>query len=324
MVWQRGFDLRSMSVFLAVADAESMVSAARSLGMTQAGVSQYISKLEDVLGTRLVDRNLRPVRLTPAGALLQERVRHVLTLAEDARLAVTDLGEATLPELRMSIINSLAGSVLPEVYDRIQDRFRFKTFSMQSGMSGKLNEALLNRDFDVIVTSDSMDNVGGLERFDLVREPYILVMPRDQNAEELSLNELAQKMLYVRYSEHTIMGRHIEQHLRRLRFNLPHIAEFDSHWSVGAMVSAGRGWAIMTPLSLLDGQVDPASVICRPLHVTQLTRRLTLVARKGELANMPQELAGMFRDVLHRIVEEQIVDYGGWLAAECEILTPSR
>lgn len=324
MVWERGFDLRSLSVFMAVADAGSLVSAAKNLKMTQAGVSQHISKIEATIGTRLLDRSLRPARLTPAGALLRERARHLLSLAQEARRSVTDIGNAPMPELRMAVVNSLAGVLMPDVYEQAQERFRFKNFSMSSGLTYDLNDALLNRDVDIVITSESMDNVSGLNRIDLLKEPFILVTPSGLKVDGNSLTELAQRLLFVRYHRHNFTGRLIEQHLRRLRIDLPHEVEFDSSWSIGSMVSAGRGWTITTPLCLLEGHVDPSKVDCRILPITQFTRKITMICRQGELSSLPQELAQIVSNILRNVLANQIASYGEWLTDECRVFPPGE
>ena len=46
------FNLNSFPVFIEVAEKASMTLAAKSLGMTQPGVSQHISNLEGDIGTK--------------------------------------------------------------------------------------------------------------------------------------------------------------------------------------------------------------------------------------------------------------------------------
>ena len=60
-------DLRTLAIFVKVAERLSFVRAAADLGITQSGVSNAISRLEDQIGTRLLARTTRRVSLTDHG-----------------------------------------------------------------------------------------------------------------------------------------------------------------------------------------------------------------------------------------------------------------
>ena len=76
------FDLRSLEIFLTICDQGTMASTARVLGLTQPAISQAIAEIEERTGTALFDRSVRPLGLTPAGAVLRQRAA---TLIADAR-----------------------------------------------------------------------------------------------------------------------------------------------------------------------------------------------------------------------------------------------
>src|ERR1700736_2058215 len=60
-------DLRTLAIFVKVAERLSFVRAAADLGITQSGVSNAISRLEQQVGTRLLARTTRRVSLTEHG-----------------------------------------------------------------------------------------------------------------------------------------------------------------------------------------------------------------------------------------------------------------
>lgn len=77
-------DLRTLAIFVKVAERKSFVRAADELGITQSGVSNAIKRLEDQTGTRLLARTTRRVSLTDDGAAFFERCRQALTDLEEA------------------------------------------------------------------------------------------------------------------------------------------------------------------------------------------------------------------------------------------------
>lgn len=77
-------NLDDLVVFLKVIDCDGFSAAARVLDLAPATVSKQIARLEQVLGTRLFDRNTRHMRITDEGRAVAERVRSALTQLDDA------------------------------------------------------------------------------------------------------------------------------------------------------------------------------------------------------------------------------------------------
>src|SRR5215470_14655337 len=83
-------DLRTLAIFVKVAERRSFVRAADDLGITQSGVSNAITRLENQLGTRLLARTTRRVALTEDGAAYFERCRQILAELEEAELVLKE------------------------------------------------------------------------------------------------------------------------------------------------------------------------------------------------------------------------------------------
>jgi DNA-binding transcriptional LysR family regulator len=70
-------NLRSLEIFLAVAEALSFAEAARRLGLSSSATGKAIGGLEARLGVRLFNRTTRRVSLTPEGQVLLGRGRRL-------------------------------------------------------------------------------------------------------------------------------------------------------------------------------------------------------------------------------------------------------
>jgi LysR family transcriptional regulator, regulator for bpeEF and oprC len=77
-------DLRTLAIFVKVAERKSFVRAATELGITQSGVSNAIKRLEGQIGTPLLLRTTRRVSLTEDGAAFFERCRQALAAIDEA------------------------------------------------------------------------------------------------------------------------------------------------------------------------------------------------------------------------------------------------
>ncbi len=76
--------LQAMRVFARVIDEGSFAAAARALNVSPAAVTRLVADLEEHLGARLVNRTTRRLALTDIGESYLEQVRHILADVEDA------------------------------------------------------------------------------------------------------------------------------------------------------------------------------------------------------------------------------------------------
>jgi DNA-binding transcriptional LysR family regulator len=82
------FNLRDLHFFVVAAEEGQMTRAAARLGVAQPALSQGIARLEERVGTSLLERRARGVWLTPAGEAFFERARAVVSATEEAICAV--------------------------------------------------------------------------------------------------------------------------------------------------------------------------------------------------------------------------------------------
>ena len=77
-----GVELRHLRYLVAVADAGTFTHAAERMFVAQPTLSQQIRRLEQMIGTPLLDRKRDGVQLTDAGSVLLEEARTVLSLID--------------------------------------------------------------------------------------------------------------------------------------------------------------------------------------------------------------------------------------------------
>ena len=73
-----------LEVFVRVIETGGFSAAARTLEMTPSAVSKLVARLEQRLGTRLLQRSTRQLQLTPEGCAFYERGLRVLADLEEA------------------------------------------------------------------------------------------------------------------------------------------------------------------------------------------------------------------------------------------------
>lgn len=100
-----------LEVFIQVVEAGGFTAAAQALGMTPSAVSKLVSRLEQRLGTRLVNRSTRKLQLTAEGRVFVERGRLVLADLDAAERA-TARDEVATGRIRLSTSASYATHLL--------------------------------------------------------------------------------------------------------------------------------------------------------------------------------------------------------------------
>src|SRR4051812_6039269 len=79
----RGMDLDSLRVFVKVAELGSFTPAGEQLGVSKARASIRVRELEAAIGSRLLHRSTRTVRLTTDGEQFLTRARRLVAEADE-------------------------------------------------------------------------------------------------------------------------------------------------------------------------------------------------------------------------------------------------
>ena len=315
--------LWGIEVFLAVAEEGSVSSAARRLGASVSAVSQQLSNLEAALGTDLVDRSQRPARLTPSGAILRRRAQRILNEALQARaeLAAQDLSQLT--DLRLGMIEDFDADVTPRLLSDMAGELTRCRFLLETGPSHRLMDLLESRALDVIVAAELESGPADwAEVHPLMEEPFVAATPKGRVADTGPAAALAalEGLPLIQYTERHLMGRQIAAHLARHRLQVPHRFALDSYHAILAMVAAGAGWTILTPLGYLRAQRFRDEVDLIPLPVPPLSRRISLTARAEALQDMPARLATRLRPLLEEMIVAPATARMPWLEGQLRVV----
>ncbi len=148
-------NINQLRYFVAVAEHRSFTKAANQYYLSQTAVTQQVRALEDTLGVRLLDRNSRPVSLTPAGTVFLKEAKAILERMNSAVSRTRDASTGLVGSLRIGYTKGYERSNLS---DRLREFHRdypnilLTCFRCDTDM---LAAGLLNGEYDVIFTWDS-------------------------------------------------------------------------------------------------------------------------------------------------------------------------
>lgn len=105
--------LGRVAAFVAVVEAGSFTAAADEMGVPKSSVSRSVTRLEEELGVRLLQRTTRQLHLTDAGSAFYQKARNALAALEEAALTAADLGHEPRGTVRLTAPSDL-GELLAE------------------------------------------------------------------------------------------------------------------------------------------------------------------------------------------------------------------
>lgn len=304
--------LWGIEVFATVAEERSVTAAARRLGASASAVSQQLTNLEAGLGASLVDRGARPLVLTAAGELFRRRAQVILHEANEARAELGSRELTRLVRFSLGVIEDLDAEVTPQLLAEMGDMLDGTRFLLETGASHRLYDLLEARTLDVIVATEGDAPADWMEVHPLLEEPFVAVVPKGR--------PVLQELPLLHYTRRHLMGRQIADHLEREELRYETRFEIDSYRSILAMVSGGAGWSILTPLGVIGVGTLPEDVEVVPLPAAPLSRRISLIARRGALHGLPTEVAARMRPLLEERIVKPAVARLPWLGDSLRVL----
>lgn len=115
--------LPHLETFVKAAELSSFTAAARSLGLTQAAVSQRIQTLETALKVSLFRRQGGRVLLSEAGRRLHSYALRILELHREARAEVSGQHEPITGELQLAASSVPGEHLLPRLLSTFRDKY---------------------------------------------------------------------------------------------------------------------------------------------------------------------------------------------------------
>lgn len=144
--------LQQLQHFLAAVTYGNLGRAAEFCSVTQPAISRSIQRLEETLGTPLLERTARGVTPTAAGSVLYEYARQ---LARDTRLVrqrVADVSGQALAEVRIGVSANVQHEGLAEVLLKVMGDAPERKLSIVQDFHPQLLEKLAGGEIDALVT----------------------------------------------------------------------------------------------------------------------------------------------------------------------------
>lgn len=239
-------EINQLVYLVAIVEEASFSRAADRLGVAQPSISQQIKKLEDEVGTPLLDRLPRKVVPTAAGERLLEHARRILAELADARRRLNDSSENVSGTLKVGAIPTIAPYLLPDVLKHFSSRFPEVHVDVVEDVTARLASLVEQGELDLAILSN-LDGGPTLHVETIGKEPLHLLLPRSHRLvkkKNIPWSELTDERFLVLHEMHCLSGQvsHVCQR-RKLRPNV--VMRGAQLSTIAEMVSAGLGISVV-------------------------------------------------------------------------------
>ena len=270
-------DTDALRWFQQVADGTTVTEVSELVGVTQSGVSRALARLEAEIGTPLLRRSGRTLRMTHAGAVFKPHLDALLHHLDDGIAAISQLTDPGTGTVALAFQQSLGTWLVPDLVR-----------SFRAGYPGAGFELIVVRDELDLVALDggNADLEIGSRRFPdvtmrterLALEPLRLALPREHRLAGRQRVRLAEA------AGEPFIGLRPTSALRKLTDDLCEAAGFrpdvvfegDDLSNVRGFVAAGLGLAVVPAPRAGSAEAAPGPVVHREIEDPGAVREICL------------------------------------------------
>lgn len=164
-------NLRQLKIYVSVCNHKSFTSAAKALYMTQPAISHVIHDLELEVGTALLERAPKNINLTPAGFILFEKAKHLLSVYEDLEKDISNLNE--LAPLRIGSCITVAHTFLIPLIESMKETYPNLIMPVTIASASIILEKLEKNEIDLAFIEGAFPQ----EKFNSIKLDSYKIMP---------------------------------------------------------------------------------------------------------------------------------------------------
>lgn len=252
--------LSQLRAIVTVGRMGSFTRASHILGLTQSAVSRAVASLEEFIGTPLLERSTRSVKLTKAGEALVHRAASILVAIDEAEDDVRQIGRTKGKTISAGCLATVAAAYLSRTLDLFEESAPEVSLSCFEGRQASIEDRVAAGQADICFT-----NVGeihpALTSRSLWSEPYHLCIPREDplaTRSSVTIDQIAQDQLMTFPTQ--LFGRSVVDPVLMVtgKAHTPRIS-VDQIATAFSLVASGNGIVIVPEAAIVNA---PGSIAC--------------------------------------------------------------
>ncbi len=241
--------LDEMRTFVVLAESGSLQRAAERLFLTPSAVTRQIQRLEAALKTPLLDRRVKPGRITREGRAVLDGGRHMLRIMDDLKASGAKDAEPS-GIFRVGLSHALAQPSLVASIQRLTSRFTRLQPVLSTDLRQQLIEQVRTGELDVALAFLSADDTlpGDVASSVLAAERLVLVRARGPQPRARRSSKSKDRDLDARWVLNPpgcFIRRSLEARLRELGSPFEVAAEINNIDMQVSLVASGIGLGLI-------------------------------------------------------------------------------
>lgn len=231
-----------------------MTEAAENLNVAQSAVSYQMTKLEEELGVKLLERVGRNIKVTQIGTIFLQYVKSSLKTLDEAKGIIDEYLDPQAGTIKIGYPTSLSRYWLPTVISAYKNDVPNVNFHLRQGSYANLIDAVKNGEIDLAFLGPVPTNDPELEARVLFMENIVALIPSQHplaNEKSISLSDLRTDS-FVLFPKGYILRKLAVEACREAGFDPEITSEGEDMDALKGLVSAGIGVSLLPESTFYD------------------------------------------------------------------------
>jgi len=274
-------ELVDLKVFAAVVENQTTTKAARTIGMTQPGVSKHLARLERDLGGQLFQRRGKYLALNDYGKFYYEKVRKLLSDVRE--LSNINYGSASpVGELKLGLTDAATLIITPPSLIEFRKLYPGVHITLDVDSSTQIEEGVLSGAYDLGIVTAGSKRHSRLEEEALYTDSLDALVAAGHHLARrkfVQLEDLADQPLIIsprRRRTRVLIERAFKEH----KVKIGDTIDVYNHSAAARLAEAGLGVAILPRQSIKEQLLFRKCASVR-IAGDPLRRTLSIITKKG-------------------------------------------
>ena len=290
-------ELRQLEALIGIADHHSFSNAADILGTVQSNISNRISKLEQELGSELVDRTTG--QLTESGEIVVQRARRIFTGIRGIGADVSELTSDIRGEVHLGMIGTAGRWIVPLVLELQRERYPHVALKISEGTNSSIEPRVVSGQLDLAVLAWPIA-APELSELELFTEDLVLIVPKNHplTKEKLPLPfaKVAEQELLLPMIG-TPIRKEIDEAAAKANVILRPLIELDGLRTIASLTFDGYGLAIL-PATML-AKYPRVNFEGLPISGIERRRAVLAIRRFGFPSAPVRAIQGLLQEIMN-------------------------
>jgi LysR family transcriptional regulator, transcription activator of glutamate synthase operon len=273
-------ELRQLRYLIEVAERQHVTEAADHLNVAQSAVSYQITKLEEELGVKLLERVGRNIRITPIGNIFLQFAISALKTLDEGKEKVEEYLDPLGGTLHIGYPSSLSIYWLPTLISAYKEVAPHVNFHLRHGSYAYLIDAVKNGEIDLAFLGPVPMKEPDLETKILFMENIVALIPERHplaSNKRLNLSDLRTDS-FVLFPDGYVLRKIAVDACHEAGFEPNIVSEGEDMDALKGLVSAGIGVSLLPESTFYDSV--PRFTVKVPIETPKAMRTVGIIIPK--------------------------------------------